>query len=541
MRRFGLGLALVLVCLGAGCGGGSGGASETAPGGPPGPPNPTGGLAISPTALPKAVVGTAYDTTITTSGTAPFRWTLSGALPPGMVIVQLGLGTSTNRIRGTATVAGTFSFTVQVTDATGATGSQSFSLVACPRGSEGLPGPSDFTLSPASGSSLPDGIVGQAYARTVTVTSGGSVPFTFGPFGLLPPVLSVKPLTGNSFAISGTPTQAGTFSISVVVQDASQTAEVETYDVTFNAAPSTFALVPPAGSLLSDGTIKLPYSQTITVAGGTGPYTFTGVSLPPGISVVPGGANSFTISGTPKRAGSFTFQVSIQDAAQATETETFSVTVATAQGLLSISPSSLEDGVIGDSYDQSFTLVNGTGAVQWSVAGALPDGLSLSSLGNLYGELATAGSFSFTIQAVDSTGATALQSYTIYVSDGSSPPSTFSPAPVNSSPAPVTYSPPPANYSPPPVNNSPPPANNSPPPANNSVPANYSPPVNNSPPPANNSSPPANNSPPPVNNSPPPANNSPPPANNSPPPANNSPPPANNSPPANNGSSSNGP
>ncbi|USQ15300.1 putative Ig domain-containing protein (plasmid) [Legionella lytica] len=82
-------------------------------------------LTISPTSLPPAPLNVAYSQTITASdGTPPYTYALvSGALPTGLT-----LNTSTGKITGTPTTAGTFSFTIGATDANANTGSRTYSV-----------------------------------------------------------------------------------------------------------------------------------------------------------------------------------------------------------------------------------------------------------------------------------------------------------------------------------------------------------------------------------------------------------------------------
>lgn len=71
-----------------------------------------GPLDIMTTSLPNAAVGEFYTTTLTaTGGLPPYTWSVSsGSLPPGLSLSSSGV------ISGTPTTAGTFNFTIQVTD-----------------------------------------------------------------------------------------------------------------------------------------------------------------------------------------------------------------------------------------------------------------------------------------------------------------------------------------------------------------------------------------------------------------------------------------
>lgn len=76
-------------------------------------------------ALAGGTVGTAYSETISTqNGTSPYTYVLSsGSLPTGLTLTS-----STGIISGTPTIAGTYTFSIRVTDLNGYAGSQSFSI-----------------------------------------------------------------------------------------------------------------------------------------------------------------------------------------------------------------------------------------------------------------------------------------------------------------------------------------------------------------------------------------------------------------------------
>ena len=82
-------------------------------------------LAITTTSLAAGQIQVAYSASLQASGgTAPYTWSvLSGQLPTGLT-----LSSATGTITGTPTVAGSFSFTIQVKDTVAATASAGFSL-----------------------------------------------------------------------------------------------------------------------------------------------------------------------------------------------------------------------------------------------------------------------------------------------------------------------------------------------------------------------------------------------------------------------------
>jgi hypothetical protein len=86
----------------------------------------TGGVvAITTTGLPNGSQVQSYSATLAaTGGTQPYTWTiLSGSLPPGLSLSSAGV------ISGTPTAAGTFNFTVQVTDSASNSATKNLSIV----------------------------------------------------------------------------------------------------------------------------------------------------------------------------------------------------------------------------------------------------------------------------------------------------------------------------------------------------------------------------------------------------------------------------
>jgi large repetitive protein len=90
--------------------------------------NPPPPLAVTTTSLPQGTVGITYPSTqLQTNQSGSFSWTQTGGtLPPGLSLSTAGV------ISGTPTTVGTFTFTVQVTNASGQTANANLTIVINP-------------------------------------------------------------------------------------------------------------------------------------------------------------------------------------------------------------------------------------------------------------------------------------------------------------------------------------------------------------------------------------------------------------------------
>ena len=256
-------------------------------------------LTITTLTLPGGSVNVPYSQTLAGSGgTPPYIWSISaGALPPG-----LQLNATTGVISGTPTSTGPNLFTVTLTDSTGLTAPpQQLNITIT-------------TLSISSSKTLSI-TYGAAFSQTLTAT-GGTPPYTWSiASGTLPTGLQ---LSSSSGVISGTPTAAGTPTVTVRVTDSQ--GQTATQVLTFAVSPL---------SITSSNTLSVTYgaafSQTLTPAGGTSPYTWSIASgtLPTGLQLSSNGV----ISGTPTAAGTPTVTVKVTDSQGQTATQVLTITV----------------------------------------------------------------------------------------------------------------------------------------------------------------------------------------------------------------------
>ena len=159
--------------------------------------------------LPGGTVGVPYVTSVFASGgTGVQSWSLvDGSLPPGLT---LSFSSFVN-ITGTPIQSGTFDFTLEVTDASPdvpQTDSRNFEIT--------IDEPPILTIS--TDSPLPEGTVEIPYSHSIDAT-GGTGSYTWSLLSeTVAPGLTFSQ-SGFSALISGTPTDAGTFSFDVEVTD----------------------------------------------------------------------------------------------------------------------------------------------------------------------------------------------------------------------------------------------------------------------------------------------------------------------------------
>ncbi len=431
-------------------------------------------LTISPSVLPQGRVGVPYSAALTADlGTAPYTFALGGGgLPAGLTLASDGT------LSGTPTAAGAGTFTVQVSDANGATGGATLDITIL----EALPVAANSAMTVAA----------NAGATPVPLALSG------GPVDTI--ILSLAPLHGTA-TISGasvnytpTPGYSGTDSFAYVAMNSGGSSGEAIVSIT--VTPPVLTVTP---STLPAARVGTAYSASFAADLGTGPYSFavTAGALPAGLTL----ASDGTLSGTPTAAGSFGFTVTATDALGATGsvaatlavdeeipvaansaltvaanagatpvplalsggaatavtittaplhgtatvsgttisytpapgysgTDSLAYTASNTGGVsapatvsitvtppvLTVAPPALPAARVGVAYTAGFTADLGTGPYSFAVtAGALPAGLTLAADGSVSGTPTAAGSFGFTVTATDALGASGSVAVTLLV------------------------------------------------------------------------------------------------------------------------------
>lgn len=326
----------------------------------------------------------------TTSGTAPFAFSLqSGTLPSG-----LSLNASTGAITGKPTATGTKTFTVKVTDHAGTTAAHAYTVSINSPVSISTTALANWTQNQAG------------YNKSVTA-SAGTGPYTFSLLsGKLPGGLSLNASTG---AITGKPTATGASTLTVKVTDKAGSTAAHAYTVTINASQSITTTVFANWTQNQGG-----YNQTVAHKGGTGPYTFSLASgkLPGGLSL---NATTGVITGKPTATGASVFTLKVADKTGASATHAYTLTINVPVSISTTALPSWTQNQAG--YSQAVGIKGGTGPYTFSLtAGALPAGLSLNaSTGAITGKPTAAGNSTLTVKVADKTGSTAAHAYTVTI------------------------------------------------------------------------------------------------------------------------------
>jgi hypothetical protein len=152
------------------------------------------------------------------------------------------------------------------------------------------------------------------------------------------------------------------------------------------------------------GMVRSAYSQTLTATGGTGPYRYsvTAGTLPQGLNLGASGG----LAGTPALSGTYSFTITATDSSTAPNTTTVAYALliqAAPPAVITISPSSLPNGMAGVAYSQTLSGNGGTSPYTFSAdPSTFPPGITMSSSGVISGMPATAGNYSITVYAKDS-------------------------------------------------------------------------------------------------------------------------------------------
>jgi hypothetical protein len=358
---------------------------------------------------PQGTVDSAYSIQLEGRGCPPFTYSvLNGSLPAGISL------SSSGRISGTPTGAGTARFWLQLSEGVNAscpflkTAEREFTITVNPR----------VLVTTAS---APGGTVGAPYSLTLaaamklgpTTTAPPSSALTWSVVGgQLAPGLALNASTG---AVTGTPTTEGSFVATFKAALVDGRSDTKSLEILVRqplaiAAGRPFA----AGVPLTRWEVGVPFSAKLAASGGSGTYTWaiaTG-TLPSGFTL---GADG-TVSGTTQTAGSSQATLRLTDTEG--RTADFAANFAVA-ARLAVTTLALKPGRVGKLYRARVTSTGGLLPKAWKITkGPLPRGVRFDrTTGVLSGTPTKAGRYRVTFQITDGLKVVATKTLRIDIAD----------------------------------------------------------------------------------------------------------------------------
>ncbi len=164
-----------------------------------------------------------------TGGSSPYSFAASG-LPSGLAMDAAGI------ISGTPTVSGVAGYIITVVDAVGAEAQTSCSITVLP--------PPLLAICLAV-----DLIEGQPLTPVTMIVAGGVPPYTFAATGLPPGIL-----LSSAGVFSGTPSEAGSFTYTVTIDDSGG------HELSLSCDMTVASALPPPPTPQSDPQVTLSFS-----------------------------------------------------------------------------------------------------------------------------------------------------------------------------------------------------------------------------------------------------------------------------------------
>ncbi|MBM3783258.1 MAG: hypothetical protein FJW30_02805 [Acidobacteria bacterium] len=318
-----------------------------------------------------ATIGVPYESqAMVSGGAAPWRWALSGSMPTGVGISDLG------KLSGIPAATGEFVYRLIATDVSGRTAQLNCRLTV---GSQALRIENECPL--------PSGKTGEGYSTRLRV-NGAEGPVFWSLSGSLPPGVTLQP----DGAINGSPNDAGAWRFLAIARDGRGASGAKSCSLTVDRTALSISACP-----LPDANVQQTYAAQLITIGGVAPLRWSAETrLPDGLSVVSTGM----VAGTPTRPGTHTFTLRVADSNGNATTQDCRIEIQPKPMEIE-RPCPLTTAELGRFYREHALVEGGIAPYRWRALGTLPAGVTLGADGWFSGTPASAGEFPFTLAVED--------------------------------------------------------------------------------------------------------------------------------------------
>jgi gliding motility-associated-like protein len=329
----------------------------------------------------------------------------------------LPAGTSLNPITGEITVsntallvAGTYTFEVTTTDATGGVTTQLLTIVFSPD-TEAI-----YTVQPARNI---DSYLNGDVLATVTDADGSIVSAVLANSTTLPAGTSLNPVTGEITVSNRALLVAGTYLFDVTTTDGTGGITTQTVSITINADTEAICTVQPAQNIDSYIAGEIVASISDTEGSIVSAVLANGTTLPAGTSLNPVTGEVTVSNPALLGSGTFVFDVTTTDASGGVTTQTVSITInPDTEAIVTVQPARNIDTYLNG--DVLATVTDADGLIVSAVLAnstTLPAGTSLNPV---TGEVTVSnpallidGTYIFDISTTDATGGVTTKTVSI--------------------------------------------------------------------------------------------------------------------------------
>ncbi|MEQ8565392.1 MAG: putative Ig domain-containing protein [Deltaproteobacteria bacterium] len=272
---------------------------------------------------------------------------------------------------------------------------------------------------------VPDAEIGTPYAASIEASGGTETDYKWSvTSGALPNGLSLRTSGTPATRLSGTPTELGSFTFTVEVEDSVGTKDARPFTIVVGDLPPVLAI---RTLDLQNAATRTTYDATIEATGGSNDgyrWRVASGTLPAGLMLEATGTPSTRLYGDLPAGseGSYTFTIEVRDDDSGSARQSYTIEIVDDTLPLVFVTTSLPTAEQRQPYDATIEVMGGVGGTVFRRgAGQIPPGLALTRVDDttarLSGTPTESGTFTVQVEAEDAEGQRARKTFFLEISE----------------------------------------------------------------------------------------------------------------------------